>query len=128
MEGSLWRRTWPVAGRISKVGGLHVISAEPNESARIDRQLYGRSARQGDPGSAQGIFSLEDEVLLRHAGKVSAYARKHYTGQDPITSSSVRHLLRYAQRGAERQALRQRKNVLKTDHWLDEQLGFAGYE
>lgn len=113
---------------IADLGGLHVISAEPNESARIDRQLYGRSARQGNPGSAHGIFSLEDEVLLRHAGKLSAYARKRYANQNPITSSSVRYLLRYAQQGAERLALRQRKNVLKTDHWLDEQLGFAGNE
>jgi preprotein translocase subunit SecA len=113
---------------IAELGGLHVISAEPNESARVDRQLYGRSARQGDPGSAQGIFSLEDEVLLRHAGKLSAYARKRYANKIPITASSVRYLLRYAQRGAERLALRQRKNVLKTDHWLDEQLGFAGSE
>jgi len=94
----------------------------------VDRQLYGRSARQGDPGSAQGIFSLEDEVLLRHAGKLSAYARKRYASQNPVKSSSVRYLLRYAQQGAERLALRQRKNVLKTDHWLDEQLGFAGSE
>jgi preprotein translocase subunit SecA len=113
---------------VADLGGLHVLAAEPNESARVDRQLYGRSARQGDPGSAQGIFCLEDEVLLRHAGKLSAYARKRYTAPKPITAPSVRYLLRHAQRGAERLALRQRKNVLKTDHWLDEQLGFAGSE
>ncbi|MHC4882256.1 MAG: preprotein translocase subunit SecA [Planctomycetota bacterium] len=113
---------------VAELGGLHVISAEPNESARIDRQLYGRSARQGDPGSAQGIFSLEDEVLLRHAGKLSGYVGKRYADQHRITSAPVRHLLRYAQRAAERLAVRQRRNVLKTDHWLDEQLGFAGSE
>jgi preprotein translocase subunit SecA len=113
---------------IAELGGLHVIAAESNESARIDRQLYGRAARQGDPGSAQGIFSLEDEVLSRHAGRIAAYARKYYSGEDPITSSSVRYLLRHAQQTAERLAVRQRKSVLKTDHWLDEQLGFAGSE
>jgi preprotein translocase subunit SecA len=113
---------------IAELGGLHVISAEPNESARIDRQLYGRAARQGDPGSAQGIFSLEDEVLSRHAGRITGYAQKYYCGKDSISSSSVRYLLRHAQRAAERMALRQRKSVLKTDHWLGEQLGFAGSE
>lgn len=113
---------------VADLGGLHVISAEPNESARIDRQLYGRSGRQGDPGSAQGIFSLDDDVLLRHAEKLSIYAKKRYRDQSQIKSRFVSFLLLYAQRNAERLALQQRKNVLKTDHWLDEQLGFAGSE
>lgn len=107
---------------LSELGGLHVISAEPNESARIDRQLYGRSTRQGNPGSALGIFSLEDEVLIRYAGKLSTYARKRFANQNPIKSPWMISLLRNSQRGAERLALRQRKRVLKTDRWLDEQL------
>lgn len=44
-------------------GGLHVILSELHESARIDRQLIGRSGRQGDPGSYRRILSLEDEIL-----------------------------------------------------------------
>ncbi|KPL20705.1 MAG: hypothetical protein AMJ75_11355, partial [Phycisphaerae bacterium SM1_79] len=58
---------------VAELGGLHVIAAEPNESARIDRQLFGRGARQGDPGSAQGIFSLEDEVVSRYTKNTAAY-------------------------------------------------------
>ena len=108
---------------------LHVIAAEPNESARIDRQLYGRGARQGDPGSAQGIFSLEDEVVSRHAKKSTGYLKKRYANaKSDISSPLVRGVFRLSQINAERLALRQRKSVLKTDHWLDEQLGFTGGE
>jgi preprotein translocase subunit SecA len=44
-------------------GGLHVIGTERHEALRIDRQLAGRSGRQGDPGTAQFYVSLEDELL-----------------------------------------------------------------
>jgi len=44
-------------------GGLHVIATEMHSSARIDRQLIGRAARQGDPGSYQFFLSLEDELF-----------------------------------------------------------------
>jgi preprotein translocase subunit SecA len=44
-------------------GGLHVLGTERHEARRIDRQLMGRSGRQGDPGSAQFLLSLEDELL-----------------------------------------------------------------
>ncbi|UCF42578.1 MAG: preprotein translocase subunit SecA [Planctomycetota bacterium] len=115
--------------RVAQLGGLHVIAAEPNESARIDRQLYGRCARQGDPGSAQGIFSLDDEVVSRYAKSSIAYLRKRYSNSTgDISSLLVRSVFRLAQIKAERLALRQRKAVLRTDHWLDEQLGFTGGE
>lgn len=114
---------------VTELGGLHVLAAESNESARIDRQLYGRGARQGDPGSAQGIFSLDNEIVIRHAKNLAAYLKKRYahTNND-ISSTLVRSLFRLAQNRAERLALRRRKSVLRTDHWLDEQLGFAGRE
>jgi preprotein translocase subunit SecA len=49
--------------RVVKAGGLHVLGTERHEAARIDRQLIGRAARQGDPGSCQFFLSLEDELL-----------------------------------------------------------------
>jgi preprotein translocase subunit SecA len=114
---------------VAELGGLHVIAAEPNESARIDRQLFGRAARQGDPGSAQGIFSLDDEIVSRYAGNAAAYLKRRYAhAKGDICSPLVRAVFRLAQRRAERFALRRRKAVLLTDHWLDEQLGFAGRE
>jgi preprotein translocase subunit SecA len=114
---------------VAELGGLHVLAAEPNESARIDRQLYGRGARQGDPGSAQGIFSLEDEVAARYVRNIAAYLKRRYAhANDDISSTMIRSVFRLAQSRAERLALRRRKSVLRTDHWLDEQLGFAGRE
>jgi preprotein translocase subunit SecA len=114
---------------VADLGGLHVISAESNESARIDRQLFGRGARQGDPGSAQAIVSLDDEVVVRHASSLARYLHKrHGENRQPLTSRLARFLFRFAHFRAERMALNQRKSVLKTDHWLNEQLGFAGTE
>ncbi len=51
------------AVEVLAAGGLHVLGTERHESLRIDRQLMGRSGRQGDPGSAQFFLSLEDELL-----------------------------------------------------------------
>src|SRR5262249_14846888 len=51
------------APEVLAAGGLHVLGTERHESLRIDRQLMGRSGRQGDPGSAQFFLSLEDELL-----------------------------------------------------------------
>jgi preprotein translocase subunit SecA len=48
---------------VIEAGGLHVFGTERHEALRIDRQLMGRSGRQGDPGSAQFFLSLEDELL-----------------------------------------------------------------
>jgi preprotein translocase subunit SecA len=48
---------------IASLGGLHVIGTERHESRRIDRQLRGRCARQGDPGSSHFFISLEDDVM-----------------------------------------------------------------
>lgn len=114
---------------VAQLGGLHVLGAEPNESARIDRQLFGRGARQGDPGSAQGIFSLEDEIVARYAKNAGAYLRRRCANTRGDSSSRlVRSVFHLAQFRAERLALRRRRSVLRTDHWLDEQLGFAGVE
>ncbi|MBE0535450.1 MAG: preprotein translocase subunit SecA [Phycisphaerae bacterium] len=114
---------------VAAAGGLHVISAEPNESARIDRQLFGRCARQGDPGSAQAIISLDDEFVSRYCTTAVKMLRKRWgSSRHDISSFLVRSVFHRAQGRAEAAALRQRKTVMKTDHWLDEQLGFAGIE
>jgi preprotein translocase subunit SecA len=55
--------------QVAKAGGLHVIVSELHAAARIDRQLIGRSARQGDPGSARVYASLDDEILDFAYGK-----------------------------------------------------------
>jgi preprotein translocase subunit SecA len=50
---------------VAECGGLHVICCQHNASARIDRQLIGRCARQGDPGSAETLLSADSAMLAR---------------------------------------------------------------
>ena len=114
-----------VAGK----GGLHVIATERHEDGRIDRQLFGRAARQGDPGSAVAFNAINDELILRHAPKWAKRVINRLAGSGKkLAGSMPRRLTHQAQLRAARMAFRQRKAVLKTDDWLDEYLGFAGAE
>jgi preprotein translocase subunit SecA len=114
---------------VARLGGLHVIATECHEARRIDRQLYGRCARQGDPGSARAFVSLDDELMQRYAPPVrkKAVSGDGDAGRE-ITSPLARRRVAGAQRSAERAAFQSRKEVLRTDHWLDEHLGFAPRE
>ncbi|MFC1765297.1 prepilin peptidase, partial [Planctomycetota bacterium] len=112
---------------VAKKGGLHVIAAERNESKRVDRQLFGRCARQGDPGSARAIVSLEDELVQRYGGVTPSVLSRMAGGfrmnlRSPVTQSLFYH----AQHRAQKLARQRRHTVMKTDNWLDEHLGFAG--
>ena len=111
---------------VAALGGLHVVATERHEARRIDRQLYGRCARQGDPGSARAFVSLDDELLQQHAPPVwkRPASDKGDRGRE-ITSAFSRRRIKGAQRRAERDAGHRRREVLRTDHWLDEHLGFA---
>lgn len=114
---------------VAELGGLHVLATERHESGRIDRQLYGRSARQGDPGTANAIVCLDDELVTRYSPHLTAPLKKRHSKTDrEVSSRFLRKLFDISQRKAERLALRQRKGVLRTDDWLDEYLGFAGSE
>ena len=99
---------------VVEVGGLHVISTEPNTSHRIDRQLYGRAARQGDPGSAQLFCSAEDDLFVRHVNPLRRFWR--LIGPD--------RLIALAQSNAERIARFNRRQVLKNDDWMDQAVPF----
>lgn len=114
---------------VAGLGGLHVIATERHEAGRIDRQLFGRCARQGDPGSAQAFVCLEDELICRYAGRIATALRRRYRECDrALTGLITQHAFGLAQRRAERFAYRQRQGVLRADDWLDESLGFAGSE
>jgi preprotein translocase subunit SecA len=56
---------------VREAGGLHVVLTEYHESRRIDRQLFGRAGRQGDPGSYESIVAIEDELFQRFAAKLA---------------------------------------------------------
>lgn len=114
---------------VAELGGLHVIATERQDTSRIDRQLYGRSSRQGDPGSAQAFVSMEDDLIRKYAGSMARLARRFLRDRDgEISASWARKLFDMAEFRACRMALRQRKGVVDSDNWLDEMLGFAGRE
>jgi len=104
---------------ICAIGGLHVIATECNASSRIDRQLFGRSARQGDPGSASHYASFEDEVLRRNLPKAMLPLCTHV---GPCSSWAVK----WAQHRAGKKSYQSRVAVQRTDTWLEESLGFSG--
>ena len=112
---------------VAELGGLHVIATERHESGRIDRQLFGRCARQGDPGSAQAFVSAEDELMKRFLRSpmrtrlASAIGKKR-----PGANRLAQNAILYSQRAAQRLAYQQRSNVLRMDTWLDEALSFTG--
>ncbi len=93
-------------------GGLHVIGTERHESRRIDRQLAGRCARQGDPGYCQFFVSLEDEIIEAYGEKPAKRLRKRYAGRGELTSGAMRRLVLAAQARKERQHYRDRKLLM----------------
>jgi preprotein translocase subunit SecA len=112
---------------MAALGGLHVIASERHESGRVDRQLFGRSARQGDAGSAQAFVSVEDELIHKYLSKparkvlIEAW-RRNLSGKERIAKSAFK----FAQNKAQKMAFKQRRSVLRSDVWLDEALSFAG--
>ena len=112
---------------VAELGGLRVIATERHESGRIDRQLFGRAARQGDPGVAIAFVSLEDELVVRYLpGPIVHLFAWSLTKPTRFTRPLGRMILYLAQQRAQFMARRQRKSVLKTDDWLNQMLGFAG--
>jgi preprotein translocase subunit SecA len=112
---------------VTELGGLHVIASERHEARRIDRQLFGRSGRQGDPGTAVAFISCEDELLLRFAPKwLLALFTKCLNSRLPGGRAIGLFTNNLVQWKAQKIALYSRKSVLKMDTWLDEAISFSG--
>ncbi len=111
---------------VAEHGGLHVIATERHESKRIDRQLFGRAARQGDPGSALAYISADDELLHRFLPKaILDRLRDTIRAGLPAAHKLASAAVAMAQKRAEKQAFHQRRAVLRMDTWLEEALSFA---
>ena len=105
-------------------GGLHVLATERHDARRIDRQLFGRGARQGDPGSYQTIVSLEDEFIDNVFGD---YLIKFFANRAaPLPQWLGNLIVGYAQRSAEKYHRRIRQDLLKYDDNLSDLLSFSG--
>ncbi len=101
---------------IRELGGMHVIGTEMHDSARIDRQLFGRCARQGDPGSVQLYISAEDKLLDSAYGKQKA-DRLRATGKSRTASYWIR-MFEKAQQKVEKQHYRSRRILMYNEKML----------
>jgi preprotein translocase subunit SecA len=111
---------------IGDLGGLHVIATEVNQSQRVDRQLFGRSARQGDPGSMTSLYYMGDPVLARFTpGWVGAVWQLLWRGRVPLAQLWGRIILRWAHWRAHRTARRQRRGVTRVEEEIRRSLGFT---
>jgi preprotein translocase subunit SecA len=111
---------------VLKRGGLHVINTNLNPSRRIDRQLYGRAARQGMPGSCECVLSWEDEAI-RPAVASGWQALAHALGARMLSSRILSvWLCRHVQRRKEAASREQRWNLLVNERVMARQLALAG--
>ncbi|SCL28685.1 accessory Sec system translocase SecA2 [Micromonospora inyonensis] len=86
--------------RVAELGGLYVIGSGRHDSRRVDDQLRGRAGRQGDPGGSVFFVSLEDDLVVRHAGDaVPPSPRMNADGL--VTDPQVDYAVEHAQRVAE---------------------------
>ena len=109
--------------RVKELGGLHVLGSERHESRRIDNQLRGRSARQGDPGSSQFLLSLEDELMRLFGGSQvsSLMERLNIDETMPIEHNIVNRTIEQAQVRVEGAHFDTRKHLLEYDDVLNQQ-------
>jgi preprotein translocase subunit SecA len=107
-------------------GGLHVIATERHESRRVDMQLFGRTARQGQPGSARMMLSLDDEVMRSFSMPwlVQWLGRMMHT---QIGSRIVLLMYMYFQHCAEKTRSRLRKRILEQDLALSKVMSFTRF-
>ena len=117
----------PLGAGVTGLGGLHVIGACRNNAKRIDRQLSGRCARQGDPGSYQVILSLEDELVRQNCRpKLIQFLRRHTAKNGMFQRKLDLYIIRRAQRGIERRHREARRALLQQDRQTDRLLAFSG--
>ena len=108
---------------VAELGGLHIIGTERHESRRIDNQLRGRCARQGDPGSTRFYLSLEDDLMrLFGSDNISGIMDKLGMDEDePIEHKLVTRSIENAQKKGDSRNFDIRKHVLEYDGVMNEQ-------
>ncbi len=117
-----------LAKGVAELGGLHVMATEKHEARRIDRQLFGRCGRQGDPGTCEAVVSFEDELVTVYVNKAfqSLVGVVLRISDGFIAQWMGRILFSMAQRRAERLHARMRHDLLKMDERLGDALAFSG--
>jgi preprotein translocase subunit SecA len=108
---------------VPELGGLFVVGTERHESRRIDRQLRGRCARQGDPGMSKCFVSLEDDLmrLFANAGPISRILEKSMSEGEELEHPALNWSIENAQKKVEQQNFSMRKRLLQFDDVLNTQ-------
>ena len=108
---------------IADLGGLYVLGTSRHRSRRIDRQLRGRSARQGDPGFAKFYLSFEDELLrlFANSSMTSVIQRFRPPEGEPISAKILNRSIETAQKRIEQRNYMMRKHTLEYDDVMNRQ-------
>ena len=108
---------------VKELGGLLVLGTERHESRRIDRQLRGRCARQGDPGASRFYVSLEDDLmrLFANQGALSKMLEKSFGDDEMLEHGTLDWSIQNAQKKVEQQNYSIRKRLLQYDDVLNRQ-------
>jgi preprotein translocase subunit SecA len=116
-----------LAPGVAERGGLHVIAAQRADARRIDRQLFGRCGRQGDPGSFEALLSLEDEpVAIYYPAWIRRLLARLGAPGAPLGRWVGEALTRLPQRAEERRHAQMRRNLVDLEDDLDDLLAFSG--
>ncbi|MBI5944900.1 MAG: hypothetical protein HY864_11075 [Chloroflexi bacterium] len=109
--------------RVKELGGLHVIGSERHEARRIDNQLRGRSARQGDPGSSRFYLSLQDDLMRLFGGEQVSGLMERLKVDDslPLEVRVVSNIIESSQTRVEGANFDVRKHLLEYDDVLNKQ-------
>lgn len=109
--------------RVKELGGLHVIGSERHEARRIDNQLRGRAARQGDPGSSRFYLSLEDDLMRLFGGdRVNSLMQTLKVDDSlPLEVRMVGNIIENSQHRVEGANFDVRKHLLEYDDVLNKQ-------
>ena len=99
-------------------GGLHVVVAGHHESPRVDRQLTGRAARQGDPGSCRFMISADDDLIQTHAPAL-AKRMQSVADSDGICHVDFSARINQLQTAVDQQGFERRRQMVEHDTWLD---------
>ena len=109
--------------RVKELGGLHVIGSERHEARRIDNQLRGRAARQGDPGSSRFYLSLQDDLMRLQGGSQVSNLMERLRVDDslPLEVRLVGNIIEQSQHRIEGANFDVRKHLLEYDDVLNKQ-------
>lgn len=113
-----------------EIGGLHVIIAELNDESRVDRQLYGRSGRQGEDGSFEFILSMQEPIIKETKGRSLIYQwlLRGKSSNKPLPSLLSSLLIKQVQKAIAKRNTKARNKFLRVEEQIKRMLAFTGKE